>query len=55
MKIVKERFAQVKDRTMIGGLGILANMDAIDYLCQNKISGAVVSHLESGKADRLQP
>ncbi len=38
----REIYAQIKNRTMIGGLGILANMDAIDYLCQNKISGAIV-------------
>lgn len=38
----RDIYAQVKSRTMIGGLGILANMDAIDYLCRNKISGAIV-------------
>lgn len=35
-------YAQVKSQTMIGGLGILANMDAIDYISRNKISGAIV-------------
>lgn len=38
----RDIYAQVKSQTMIGGPGILANMDAIDYISKNRIPGAIV-------------
>lgn len=35
-------YDQTKDITMIGPLGVLANIDAIDYICNNGIPGCVV-------------
>ena len=35
-------YEKVKDQTLIRGLGILANMDAVDYICGNNLPGCIV-------------
>jgi hypothetical protein len=35
-------FERVKSQTMIGALGVLANIDAVDYIFDNAISGCIV-------------
>lgn len=35
-------YERVKDKTLICGLGVLANMDAIDYICDNELPGCIV-------------
>lgn len=38
----REIYGRVKEQTMIGALGVLANLDAVDYIASNKIPGAFV-------------